>query len=270
MADAAAPVAGAGVFDSGLTTPDFAACLAMGLQPLRLAQGFYCGQMAAWSGYQAAILQRYPCAGHYDSNHAPPGWLAEHSMVDDAWHTAFDTALQRLRQEAEEVGAHGIVGVQVELGHPAHENSTEVHLYGTAVRVAGAGAGPVWVTRIAGHKLAKLIEAGYVPDDVVYSRCTGISYEGCYPEHYGTNMVPAGSTFTPIEAVHRLARQRALEEARRKTGPNALYGVEIGVHEWEGGGERTYVSCHVLGNVVRRVRPTMPLAVPVTTMSLHD
>jgi hypothetical protein len=266
MADATAPAA---AFDSGLTTPDFAACLSMGLQPLRLAQGFYCGQMAAWSGYQAAVIERYPCGGHYDTNHAPPGWLGQHDAVDEAWTTAFDTAMQRLRQEAEAVGAHGVVGVHVELGHPTNEHSTEVHLYGTAVRVAGASAGPIWTTRIAGHKLAKLIEAGYVPDDVLYARCTGISYEGCYGEHYGPNLVPAGSAFTPVEEVHRMARQRALEDARRKTGRHSLYGVEVRVYETESG-DTTYVTCQVLGSVVRRVRPTMPLAVPVATVSLHD
>ena len=33
-------------FDSGLTIPDFVACLSMGLQPVGLVQGFYCGQIS--------------------------------------------------------------------------------------------------------------------------------------------------------------------------------------------------------------------------------
>lgn len=258
-----------GAFDSGLTTPDFAACLSMGLQPLKLVQGFFCGQLSAWSGYQCEMIERYPCAGHYDANHAPPGWLGRNTAVDQAWTLAFDTAVQRMLQEAQDAGAHGVVGVQIELGHPTNEHSSEVHVYGTAVRVEGAGSGRIWTTRIAGHKLAKLVEAGYVPETVIYARCTGVSNEGCYGEHYGPNMVPAGSPFTPVEEVHRLARRRALDEARQKTGGHSLYDVELGVYEVEAA-EATYVTCQVLGSVVRRVRPTLPLAVPVPTVSLRD
>jgi Putative heavy-metal-binding len=259
-----------GSWDSGLTTPDFAACLSMGLEPLRLAQGFFCGQIAAWSSYQAQIINQYACPwGYRRGEHPPPGWLGVHATLDQAWSIAFSTALQRLVAEAEEVGAQGIVGVQVDMSHPTNQNSSEVHLWGTAVRVPGAAPGPIWATRIAGHKLAKLVEAGYVPSEVIYARCTGVMYEGCYMEHYGPRMVAAGTPLAPIQDVHNLARGRALQEASRLTNGQSLYDVELSAHESESG-ETTYVTVQVLGSAVRRVRPTSPLAVPIPTLSLHD
>lgn len=258
-------------FDSGLTTPDFAACLSMGLEPVALAQGFYVGQLGAWSGYQSNIATYYPCAwgGRMGGgDHPPPGWLGTHDVVDQAWWTAFATAHQRLVQEAQSLGAQGVVGVQVEMGHPASENSTEVHLYGTAVRLPGAGPGPVWTTRIAGHKLAKLVEAGFAPTSVIYARCTAVMYEGCYFEHYGPNLVPAGTALAPIQDVHNLARSRALQQAWQLTDGHSLYDVELAAHEREG--QTTYVTCQALGSVVRRVRPTLPLGTPVATVALRD
>ena len=260
----------AGAFDSGLTTPDFAACLSMGLKPVGLVQGFFCGQLSSWSNYQAAVVTNYPCAFGWrgGQDHPPPGWLGTATGLDDAWSTAFATAHQRLAEEATARGAHGVVGVRVEMSHPTNDRSTEVHLFGTAVRLAGAGAGPLWTTRIAGHKLAKLVEAGYAPVSVLYARCTAVMYEGCYMEHWGPNMVGAGSPLEPIQDVHNLARSRALQQAWHQAGGASLYDVELGAHEVEG--STTYVTCQILGSLVRRVRPTLPLAAPVTTVGLGD
>lgn len=267
MADGAAPP---GAFDSGLTTPDFAACLSMGLQPVGLAQGFFCGQLSGWGSYQASVVTNYPCAwgwGRGGQDHPPPGWLGVAAGLDEAWATAFSTAHQRLVEEATGLGAHGVVGVQVRMGHPTSDRSTEVHLYGTAVRLAGAAPGPLWTTRIAGHKLAKLVEAGYAPASILYARCTGVMYEGCYMEHWGPNMVGAGTALQPIQDVHNLARSRALQEAWRLAGGHSLYDVELGAHEVEG--TTAYVTCQILGSLVRRVRPALPLAPPVSTVGLR-
>ncbi|MHB1927969.1 MAG: heavy metal-binding domain-containing protein [Acidimicrobiales bacterium] len=262
--------AGRGAFDSGLTTPDFAACLSMGLQPVALVQGFYVGQLGAWSSYRATPSHTYPCPWGWrgTNEHPPPGWIGTQDAVDEAWATAFATAHQRLLQEAQAVGAHGVVGIRVDMSHPTSQQSSEVHLYGTAVRLAGAGRGAVWTTRIAGHKLAKLVEAGYAPASVLYARCTAVMYEGCYMEHYGSSMVPAGTALTPIQDVHNLARSRALQQAWQLTGGHSLYDVELSAHETEG--QTMYVSCQVLGSVVRRVRPTLPLGTPVATVALRD
>ena len=71
-------------------------------------------------------------------------------------------------KEAADIGAHGVVGVTTEMNHPTNDKSCEVHLYGTAVVVEGAAApAQPWTTQLAGHKLAKLIEIGFVPSAVL-------------------------------------------------------------------------------------------------------
>ncbi|MGH9105980.1 MAG: heavy metal-binding domain-containing protein, partial [Acidimicrobiales bacterium] len=126
------PPAGPRAFDSGLTIPDFAACVSMGLQPLGLVQGFYCGQISRWSGYSAQPVQNYPCVCYETAVHNP-GWLGRLDDLDRAWMSAHQTALERMVKEAADLGAHGVVGVVTEMSHPTNENSCQVHLYGTAV-----------------------------------------------------------------------------------------------------------------------------------------
>lgn len=264
---AAAAGGGSQPFDSGLTTPDFAACLSMGLRPLRLVQGYFFGQISNWSSYSAYPLRQYPCACMEMAPH-PTGWLGQVSDLDSAWMAAHQAALERMLQEAAEVGAHGVVGVRTDMGHPTNETSCEVHLYGTAVVAAGAPAPErPWATQLAGHKLAKLIEAGFVPGWLAYTRCTTMMAEGCYMEYYGTGRCGTGYQIQPIKDAHELARSEAIAAAQRAAAGGAMYDVKMFVHESERY-NATYITCSLLGSVVRRVRPTMPIATPVASLNL--
>jgi hypothetical protein len=254
-------------FDSGLTTPDFAACLSMGLRPLRLVQGYFFGQISGWSAYSAYPLRQYPCACMEMGPHVT-GWLGRVSDLDAAWVAAHQTALERLLQEATAIGAHGVVGVRTVMSHPTNETSCEVHLYGTAVVVEGAPvAGRPWATQLAGHKLAKLLEAGFVPGWLAYARCTAMMAEGCYMEYYGSGRCGTGYQIQPIKDGHELARSEAIAAARQVAAGGSMYDVQMLVHEAERY-NATYITCSLLGSVVRRVRPTMPLPTPVATLNL--
>ena len=59
---------------------------------------------------------------------------------------------------------------------------------------------------MAGHKLAKLVEIGFVPGSVAYSRCTAVMAEGCYMEYYGSGRCGTGYVISPLEDAHKLAR----------------------------------------------------------------
>jgi hypothetical protein len=254
-------------FDSGLTIPDFVACLSMGLQPVGLVQGFYSGQISGWSNYSTYSVTTYPCACYEQTIHNP-GWLGRVDALDDAWRTAHRTALERMLKEASDLGAHGVVGVTTEMNHPTNQNSCEVHLYGTAVVVEGAAAPQQpWTTQVAGHKLAKLIEMGFVPSEVAYARCTAVLVEGCNMEFYGSGRCGSGYVITPLKDAHELARSGAIDSVRRASGRASLYDVSLQVHESEGN-RSTYITCSLLGSLVRRVRGTLPIATPISTVSL--
>ena len=166
------------------------------------------------------------------------------------------------------MGAHGVVGVKTDMSHPTNENSCEVHLYGTGVVVAGATAPPQpWSTQLAGHKLAKLIEIGFVPSSVVFSRCTAVMAEGCNMEYYGSGRCGTGYVITPLEDAHELARSGAINEAREVMANASLYDVRMLVDESERY-RNTYITCSLLGSLVRRARSASPVGRPVPTLSL--
>jgi uncharacterized protein YbjQ (UPF0145 family) len=263
----ASPASSPPAFDSGLTVPDFAACLSMGVQPLALVQGYYFGQVSNWSSYSAYPVRNYPCAC-YETGPHNPGWLGEVSDLDRAWMTAHGVALSRMLQEASDIGAHGVVGVTTNMSHPTNENSCEVHLYGTAVTVRGAAAPQQpWSTQVAGHKLAKLVEIGFVPGSVAYSRCTAMMVEGCYMEYYGSGRCGTGYVIAPLQDAHDLARSGAIDAAKKVSANASLYDVRMEVHETERY-HSTFITCSLLGSLVRRARSSPPVSPPVPTVNL--
>lgn len=239
----------------------------MHLQPVGLVQGYYFGQVSNWSAYSGYPVRNYPCACTEMEVHQT-GWVGRVDDLDGAWMSAHQTALGRMLQEAAGLGAHGVVGVTTEMSHPTTANSCEVHLYGTAV-VSTGGPAPqsVWSTQLAGHKLAKLVEIGYVPSSVAYCRCTAMLAEGCNMEYYGSGNCGTGYIINPLQDAHELARSGAIEVARKMSPGLSMYGVDMEVHETEGRGT-TYITCSLRGSLVRRVRATLPVSRPVTTVSL--
>src|SRR6202012_5391287 len=108
----------------GLSTNDFAACVTAGLRPL----GFVLGtSVVSWSFYG----MRYSALGLGYSGNRPSGYFeqyscphgivsAEHRMyglnyqktwIEQAWTDALSSAREGLINEAEQLGAHGIIGV---------------------------------------------------------------------------------------------------------------------------------------------------------------
>jgi hypothetical protein len=239
----------------------------MGLRPLGLVQGFYCGQITNWTNYSAHPVYYSRCAC-YEVNVHQPGWVGQVDGLDDAWVSAHRTALERMLEEAAGLGAHGVLGVTTEMSHPTNRNSCEVHLYGTAVALEGAPAPPQpWSTQLAGHKLGKLVETGFVPSSVAYVRCTAILVEGCNMEYYGSGRCGTGQIIEPLRDAHELARSGAIAAARRISPHTSLYDVRMEVHEAEHF-KSTYITCSVLGSLVRQVRAALPVAAPVATVSL--
>jgi hypothetical protein len=86
-----------GAFTSGLTVPDFAACLQMGLEPVGFVQGF-CVMQWQWYGMGSPYRYGLPGTtpgGYSETWQCPHGFVsAEHrawgqnyeqSWVEDAW-----------------------------------------------------------------------------------------------------------------------------------------------------------------------------------------
>ncbi len=237
-----------GSFSSGLTVPDFAACLQMGLRPVGLVQGF-CAMQWGWYGagspYMRGMSPYAPAGGaggaYAQSWYCPHGFVSgEHRMwgqnyeqtwVEEAWLQGFRSAFGRLIEEAKEVGAHGIIGVTDTSHNLPDMNVAEFHVLGTAVVIDGAPPPPKgepWSTYLAGQRLAKLVEAGFMPISVIASIASVRVWAYCVTEYLmegGSFMWSQGSSM--VRDVEQISAGLVAAPRRRATTRGASWAPTL-------------------------------------------
>ncbi len=145
------------LFTSDLSVGEFIVVKNAGFTPLGLVVGssiFHVGyQSTAWSQSM------------------------EMEVLSQAMYTARELAMERMEEEAMALGADGIVGVRLEVGHYAFaENVLEFMAVGTAVR-APAGqsyrtrAGKPFTSDLSGQDFALLLSSGHAPVGLVMGSC---------------------------------------------------------------------------------------------------
>jgi len=278
-------------FTSGLTVPDFAACVQMGLEPVGYVQGFcvmqwrwygvnspYRRGISPYGGGQGGYMESWQCPhGFVSAEHRSWGQNYEQSWVEDAWGQGFGTAYDRMLEEAAAVGAHGVVGVVDTANRLGDLGVLEFHLRGTAVKVADAPAPPggqPWTTYLAGQRLAKLIEAGYAPVAVAAAVSSVRVWAYCMTEYLleGTNsswgVQQAGTEITQVASAQMAARQTAREHVRAQLAGDSLHGAAMVVSDHELGQGDQEIQCILRGNRVRRFKDFDPMPVPHPTVRL--
>ncbi|MHB1710934.1 MAG: hypothetical protein ACYCV7_05975 [Acidimicrobiales bacterium] len=280
-----------GAFTSGLTVPDFAACLQIGLEPVGYVQGFcvmqwgwygmgspYLRGVSPYSGGQGGYMESWQCPHGFVSNeHRTWGQNYEQSWIEGAWNQGFGAAYSRMLEEASAIGAHGVVGVVDTSGPLADLGVLEFHLRGTAVKVAGGRApstGGPWTTYLAGQRLAKLIEAGYMPVSVAAAVSSVRVWAYCITEYLteGTSSnwgaQQASAEITQVASAHMAARQIAREHVRAQLAGDSLHGARMDVSERELGQGDQEIQCMLRGNRVRRFKDFDPIPFPRPTVRL--
>jgi hypothetical protein len=280
-------------WSSGLSVSDFAACLDMGLQPVGLVQG-YCVMKWSWYGsgspYSSSVywgggsrgqsLSNYQCPhgwgyGSGNLDHRTWGTNIEQTWITQTWADGFNTAFTRMREEAAEAGAHGVIGVVDRSSHLVEGAIREFHIYGTAVVVEGADPPPaIWTSYLAGQRLIKLVEAGFFPLSVVASMAsvrvwavcsTDILLRGGY-DTYGA--VNPRSEIVQMADAEMQSRRVARDHIKSLLGRDALHGAQMEVG-WREIGEGDFEQhCTLRGTRVRRVRDAEALPAPVPMVSL--
>jgi len=268
-------------FSSGLTVPDFAACLEIGLEPVALVQGF-CVMQWGWygpgSGFMrgmspyvvgpqsaGAYSETYRCPhGYVSAEHRMWGQNLEQPWVEDAWAQGYGTAYRRMIEEATDHGAHGDTG------------TTEFHFLGTAVTVEDgpppAGGAP-WSTYLAGQRLTKSIEAGFMPVAVVAALASVRVWAYCMTEYLmegqmGWGMPGGPQLVDQVSQAHMAARQLARKHVRRQLAGDELHGARIDVVGRELSQGDEVIDCTLRGNRVRRFKDFDPVPLPRPTVRL--
>ncbi|HZU73290.1 MAG TPA: heavy metal-binding domain-containing protein [Acidimicrobiales bacterium] len=311
-------------FTSGLSVNDFAACLHMGLRPVAFVQGF-CVMQWSWYGAGSPYMrganpysgrggrlysESFGCPhGYVGSDHRSWGQNFEQSWTEDAWGLGFGTAYRRMVEEATEAGAHGVIGIIDTSRHLADMGVVEFHLTGTAVVVEGAEAPPeVWTTYLAGQRLAKLIEAGFMPVSVAAAMASVRVWDVCVTEYQlrgqaytgsvgmrggfagmanrsgvggpgggfsgrgfggGLGGYAVGGEIVQLGRAHTAARRVAREHVRSQIGNDTLHGAQLSVNEREIGEGDQEVTCILKGTRVRRFKDFDPLPAPRPTVTLR-
>lgn len=279
-----------GAFSSGLSVADFAACLEMGLEPVGLVQGFCAMQWGMFSlggslgrgpspygGSQGGYVQNYQCPhGMVSAEHRSWGQNYQQTWIEEPWHEGFASAYARMIEEAQALGAHGVVGV-VDTENPLSDTGViEFHLRGTAVRALGAPLSPhaPWSTFLAGQRLAKVFEAGYAPVAIVATVASIRVWSYCVTEYlmHGTGGVwsnaPGAVEIEQIVSAHTAARDLARARVRAQLRGDTLHGASLRVVTREFAEGDLEIQSRLSGNRVRRFQEFEPLAIARPTVRL--
>jgi hypothetical protein len=284
---------GSGAWSSSLSIPDFASCVALGMEPLGFVQGYAVMQWSWYqSGYQTSYLQASglsaPAKGEYGERwNCPHGFVGnEHrmygvnfqqTMLEANWSQGFHLAFERMLEEATDLGAHGVVGVVDEMRMMTGSNAHEFVIHGTAVKVPDT---PVphepFSTYLSGQKLAKIIDAGYVPVRIV-AALGAVQMIGYCITHYqlaGSTGGAWSSSVTgvhPIEQVNRAqsaARHLAREHIRSQLHGDLLHGASLEMAEREYGEGDLSIHCQIKGTRVRRFKDFAQIEDPEVVVRL--
>ena len=282
-----------GAFSSGLTVPDFAACLQLGLEPVGLVQGF-CVMQWGWYGAgssfmrgsnpytmgaqsEGAYSESYRCPhGYVSAEHRMWGQNLEQPWVEAAWSAGYGAAYARMLDEATALGAHGVIGVVDRVTPVADSQTSEFHFLGTAVTVEDGpppAGGVPWTTYLAGQRLTKSIEAGFMPVAVVASMASVRVWAYCITEYQMEGGRGWGNTNQTGEVeqvirAHMAVRQLARKHVRRKLVGDALHGVQIDVEKRELAQGDEVIDCTIRGNRVRRFKDFDVVPSPRPTVRL--
>ena len=280
-----------GAFTSGLTVPDFAACLQMGLEPVGFTQG-YCVMNWRWYGmspiggggfgYQWGGVRGYSetwnCPhGMVSAEHRSWGQNYEQSWIQDAWATGFTAAYTRMLDEAAAAGAHGVVGVVDTTQSLGDKGVVEFRVQGTAVRVVDGGSpvdGRPWSTYLAGQRLAKLVEAGYAPVSIAATVASVGVWANCVTQYLteGSNSMYGGATpgaeIDQTVRAQTMARQIATRRVRDQLGQDSLHGATMTTIPHDRGEGDSEIECILRGNRVRRFKDVDPMPAPRPTVRL--
>ncbi len=205
-----------GFFTSSLSVNEFVLGASEGVRPL--------GQVMGSSVY------------HVGWQYTPMYASGELAMLTHAHTEARRLSLGRLQQEAQLLGAHGVVGVRLERkSYEWGDNLLEFTAIGTAVTLAGRPKPEVpFVSALSGQDWYALHQAGYQPVGFAYGTCVYYLVAG-YATQWATQGGMWGGGYGNMEltdytkAVYtaRHAAQTRLASEAARAGADGVVGMTI-------------------------------------------
>ena len=144
-------------FTSDLTSNEHLLTREAGYEPIGLVMGTAFYKVSFW--------------GYFNSYRTSTGELTSLSQAQLA---ARELAIARLQQEARLLGAHGVIGVRLQLrGYDWSARTVEFTAIGTAIRIPNRDPDPhPFTSDLSGQEFWQLHQAGYYPKGLVLGICS--------------------------------------------------------------------------------------------------
>jgi uncharacterized protein YbjQ (UPF0145 family) len=244
-----------GLFTSDLSVNEFLLIKEVGFHPL----GFVMGSSIYHTGIQA---RRW-------------GQSQELTKLSEAMYNARELAMTRMEEEAEELGADGVVGVRLDVNYYEWGNdAAEFIAFGTAVKAENGHSyrnqkGKPFTSDLSGQDFWTLMQTGHVPQGLVLGNCVyHIAHRGLAQTlgSMGQNAELPNFTQALYEA-RELAMTRMQDEAQ-ELAATGIVGVRLEEksHQW---GSHT-IEFLALGTAVTKSGEDVSLPKPTTTISLDN
>jgi uncharacterized protein YbjQ (UPF0145 family) len=213
-----------GLFTSDLSVNEFLLIKEVGFHPL----GFVMGSSIYHTGIQTRKW----------------GQSQELTKLTEAMYNARELAMTRMEEEADELGADGVVGVRLDVNYYEWgKDAAEFIAVGTAVKAESGvshrnKAGKPFTSDLSGQDFWTLMQTGYIPQGLVMGTCVyHIAHRGL-----GATLGSAGQNvelpnFTQaLYEARELAMNRMDAEAI-ELGADGVVGVRLDVNYYEWGSD---------------------------------
>jgi uncharacterized protein YbjQ (UPF0145 family) len=243
-----------GLFTSDLTVSEFVLVRDAGFDPLGLVLG---------------------CSIYHLGFQEPRTGNTELTTLSQAMYSARELAMTRMREEADALGADGIIGVRLEVGrHDWGSDMTEFVAIGTAVkhregRLHRAPDGRPFTSDLSGQDFWTLLHSGHRPVGLVMGSCVyhaGHRGLAATAGQLGKNVEMTNFTQALYDA-RELAMARMQDEAEQSQA-TGIVGVQIqeNHHQWSS----HTVEFLAIGTAVIPAQETAALPSPTTVISLDS
>ena len=229
------------------------------------------------NGYRPVGLVSGSAMYHVGVAYASSYQDCEVDVLSGAYTEATRLAVGRMEQEAQALGAHGVIGVRFDIvRHEWGDKTIEVQLLGTAVAGPDRPSGRPFLSDLSGQEWWALHRAGYDPAGLVYGHCTWFVLTSQSDEWTERSFV--NQELDHMSRALSQCRSRAngaVREMARQAGAIGVVGVHLSRRVDEirlsGPGENpAYEREHhnltmsIIGTAVR-LRPDAPRTVRATT-----
>jgi uncharacterized protein YbjQ (UPF0145 family) len=244
-----------GLFTSDLSVNEFLLIKEVGFHPL----GFVMGSSIYHTGFQS---RRW-------------GQSQELEKLTEAMYNARELAMTRMEEEADQLGADGVVGVRLDVNYYEWGNdAAEFIAMGTAVKSESGQSyrnklGKPFTSDLSGQDFWTIMQTGHVPQGLVMGTCVyHIAHRGLSQAlgSVGQNVELPNFTQALYEA-RELAMTRMQDEAERLEA-TGIVGVRLEEksHQW---GSHT-IEFLSLGTAVVKTSDQVTLPKPTTIISLDN